>query len=63
MSMLDEPSSSRMLRNIDELFVSSLKDRLISDPMGPGILPVAVTCKNIEKKELFKVSYVENIPL
>ena len=55
-AMLDEPQRSRLLRGVDELFVTNLKDRLVGDPMGPGIPPIAVTCKSIAKGELFKVN-------
>ena len=54
MASLDEPSPPRRLRKVDPIFVESLKKRLQSDPNGPGIPPIAVTCKNISNKEQFK---------
>ena len=61
-AMLEEPPLSRLLHSIDEVFLSSLKDRLVRDPMGPGIPPISVTCKSIQKKELFKVSNLTYLP-
>ena len=53
-TVLDEPSPSRLLRKIDTVFVENLKRRLQNDPNGPGVPPVAVSCKSVAKKELFK---------
>lgn len=46
---LDEPSPSRLLRKVDEVFVESLKKRLLEDPTGPGVPPLAVVCKDVSK--------------
>ena len=54
MSALEEPPPPRLLRRVDEIFVDNLKKRLRSDPNAPGVPALAVTCKNVEKKELFK---------
>ena len=51
---LDEPPPSRLLRKVDMIFVESLKKRLKEDPYGPGVPPLAVNCKDVAKKELFK---------
>ena len=34
--------------------LDNLKDRLRNDPTCPGVPPLAVTCKNVANKELFK---------
>ena len=51
---LDEPTLSRLLRKVDEVFVESLKKRLLEDPTGPGVPPLAVVCKDVSKIELFQ---------
>ena len=43
---LDEPPSPRLLRKVDPVFVESLKKRLLEAPSGPGVPPLAVTCKS-----------------
>lgn len=50
-TVLDEPSQSGLLRKIDTVFVENLKKHLQN---GPGVPPVAVTCKSVAKKELLK---------
>lgn len=51
---LEEPPPSRLLRKVDAIFVSSLKMRLLEDPSGIGAAPLAVVCKDVEKKEQFQ---------
>ena len=46
MKNCDEPSKQRLLRRVDPVFVIALKKRLIEDPSGVGIPPLAVVCKD-----------------
>ena len=53
-SNLHEPPPSRLLRKIDNVFVEGLMQRLKEDPAGPGVPPLAVSCKDVAKIELFQ---------
>ena len=54
MKNCDEPSKQRLLRRVDPVFVIALKKRLIEDPSGVGIPPLAVVCKDICTPDLFE---------
>lgn len=41
------PRESRLLRQADPTFISSLKDRMVKDPAAPGSTPIAVLCKSV----------------
>ena len=38
------------MRKIDTVFVENLKRRLQNDPNGPGVPPLAVSCKSVAKR-------------
>ena len=49
------PPKERLLRKVDEIFVSSLKEQLKSDPIGPGVPPVALLCTDVVCCEEFSL--------
>ena len=54
MANLQQPSESfRLLRKLDEQFVKNLKLKMLEDPTGPGVPPVAVLCCSVSEKEMF----------
>ena len=52
--MLEEPTSSRLLRRIDPIFLDNLKLRMKEDTNGIGIPPLGVVCTDIREKENFE---------
>ena len=53
-SNLNEPPPARLLRKFDNVLVEGLIQRLKEDPAGPGVPPLAVSCKDVAKIELFQ---------
>ena len=51
---LEEPPPSRLLRKVDDIFVASLKKRLLEDPSGIGTSPLAVVCKDVDRTDQFQ---------
>ncbi len=49
-----DPPVSRLLRRVDPVFVEALTKKMVSDPVGPGIPPLAVVCTSVHEKEKFK---------
>ena len=47
------PPDERLLRKIDDVFVTSLQEQLKRDPTGPGVPPLAVFCKDVAKCDDF----------
>ena len=52
------PKEERLLRKLDNNFVKGLKNRMRCDPAAPGIPPLALHCKDVEKKEDFLIHLV-----
>lgn len=49
-----DPPTSRLLRRVDPIFVDALMGKMVSDPVGPGIPPLAVVCTSEDEKDKFK---------
>lgn len=45
---LKEPAKFRMIRSLDENFLSALKNKLEADPSAPGVPTVAVLCQDVQ---------------
>lgn len=53
MANLQQPSSHLGSCGLDQQFVKNLKLKMLEDPTGPGVPPVAVLCCSVSEKEMF----------
>ena len=59
-NLIQPQSELRLIRKLDTTFVNNLKKRILEDPSGPGVPPVAVLCIGVDKdsfSERYKDSY------
>lgn len=55
--LMQPPRESRLLREADPTFVTSLKLKMLQDPSAPGATPMAVLCKDMEEITEFNVKH------
>ena len=59
-NIIQPQSELRLIRKLDTTFVNNLKKRIMADPSGPGVPPIAVLCVGVDKdtfSERYKDSY------
>jgi len=51
---ITEPAQdTRLIRSLDRHFLENLKQKIASDPSGPGVPPAAVLCIHVQEKTQF----------
>ena len=50
-NLVEVDKDARLIRSLDHVFLKHLKERIISDPSGPGVPPIVVLCKDVNGGE------------
>ena len=59
-NIIEPAENTRLIRSLDRHFLENLKQKIVSDPSGPGVPPVAVLCivpENTQFSERLKDVY------
>ena len=52
-NIIEPAKDTRLIRSLDSHFLENLKQKIASDPSGPGVPPVAVLCVDVQEKTQF----------